>query len=81
MAACHWFRAAVGDLPLDGSGSSDSAGKGSSSDFEWNGYVPFEQMPSMFNPAGGVVATANQNPFPPDFPFPLAGRFEDKYPG
>ena len=62
-------RAAVGDLPLDGA----------SGDSEWNGYVPFEQMPSTYNPPAGVVATANQNPFPPNFPFPLAGRFEDKY--
>lgn len=57
------------DLPLDG-----SSGK-----FEWSGYIPFEQMPAIYNPASGVVATANQNPFPPDFPYRIDGDFADRY--
>jgi len=26
---------------------------------EWNGYIPFEHMPSALNPPGGILATAN----------------------
>jgi len=44
-----------GDVPLDGA----------SGNFEWSGYIPFEQLPSIYNPSDNVVATANQNPFPP----------------
>jgi penicillin amidase len=58
-----------GDLPLDGS----------SGDFEWNGYIPFEQLPSIYNPAGGIVATANQNPFPPGYPYRIDGSYADPY--
>jgi penicillin G amidase len=58
-----------GDTPLDG-----ASGK-----FEWDGYIPFEQMPSVYNPASGIVATANQNPFPPDFAYRINGSFADKY--
>ncbi len=58
-----------GDLPLDG-----SSGK-----FEWDGYIPFEQMPSLYNPASGIVATANQDPFSPDFPYRVNGDFADRY--
>ncbi len=58
-----------GDVPLDG-----QSGK-----FEWNGYIPFEKMPSVFNPSSGMVATANQDTFPPDFPYRIAGSFADKY--
>ena len=58
-----------GDVPLDG-----SSGK-----FEWDGYVPFEQMPSIYNPPSGIMATANQNPFPPDFPYTMEGSFADPY--
>ena len=54
-----------GELPLDGS----------SSKFEWQGYVPFDQLPSYFDPPVGVIASANQNPFPLDFPFQVDGRF------
>jgi penicillin G amidase len=58
-----------GDVPLDG-----ASGK-----FEWDGYIPFEQMPSAYNPASGIVATANQNPFPPGFPYAIGGSFADRY--
>jgi len=59
----------AGDVPLDGA----------SGQFEWDGYIPFEQLPSVFNPASGIVATANQNPFPKDFPDSIGGSFADEY--
>ncbi len=58
-----------GDVPLDGS----------SGNFEWDGYIPFEQLPTFYNPRSGIVATANQNPFPPDFPYIVGGNFHDRY--
>ncbi len=58
-----------GDIPLDGA----------SGDFEWAGYIPFEQMPSIYNPPSGIIATANQNPFPKDYPYRITGGFADKY--
>ncbi len=58
-----------GDAPLDGT----------SGNFEWDGYIPFEQMPSIYNPASGIVATANQNPFPAGYAYGVGGNFADKY--
>lgn len=58
-----------GDAPLDGA----------SGNFEWDGYIPFDRLPSFYNPASGIVATANQNPFPPDFAYRIDGNFADKY--
>ena len=29
---------------------------------EWDGFIPFEQLPAYFNPPGGIIVTANQNP-------------------
>jgi penicillin amidase len=55
----------TGDVPLDGS----------SGDFEWDGYIPFDQLPTAYNPPSGIVATANQNPFPADYPYPVNGNF------
>ena len=55
----------AGDLPVDGT----------SGDFEWDGFIPFDQLPSAFNPPDGIVASANQNPFPPDYPYPVNGDF------
>ena len=58
-----------GGLPLDGS----------SGNFEWDGFIPFDQLPSIYNPPIGVLASANQDPFPPGFPYRVSGRFEDRY--
>ncbi|HKE21890.1 MAG TPA: penicillin acylase family protein [Bryobacteraceae bacterium] len=55
----------AGDVPVDGS----------SGDFEWQGIIPFDQLPSVFNPPSGLIATANQNPFPANYPYPVNGTF------
>lgn len=45
----------------------------------WDGFVPFEALPSAFNPPSGIIVSANQNPFPGDSPFPVNGRFAPPY--
>jgi penicillin amidase len=59
----------LGDVPVDGS----------SGEFDWQGFIPFEQLPSAFNPPSGIIVTANQNPFPPDYPYPVNGNFAPPY--
>lgn len=59
----------AGNIPLDGA----------SGQFEWDGYIPFDQMPSVYNPPTGIIATANQNPFPKDYTYPVSGNFADSY--
>ena len=54
-----------GDLPADGA----------SGECEWQGMIPFDELPHFFNPAPGAVVTANQNPFPADYPYPVNGHF------
>ncbi len=58
-------RGYAGDVPVDGS----------SGDFEWDGFIPFDQLPAVFNPPSGIIATANQNPFPADYAYPVNGNF------
>jgi penicillin amidase len=41
----------------------------------WQGYVPFEAMPSEFNPPRGYVASANNRVVPDDYPYPLHGAW------
>jgi len=59
----------TGDVPLDGASGTQ----------EWTGYVAFAQLPSIVNPPPGIIATANQNPFPADVTFGLSGSFADRY--
>ena len=70
---------AAGRLPVrkkfDGSRPVD----GSSGDFEWEGFIPFEKLPSVFNPPSGMIVSANDNPFPEDFPYSVNGDFAAPY--
>ena len=38
-------------------------------EFEWNGYIPFDQLPRKRNPIEGYIATANNRIVGKDFPF------------
>ena len=53
-----------GDVPVDGRGQQ-----------EWDGYIPFTELPSSFDPPGGRLVTANQNPFPANYAYAVGGRF------
>ncbi|MCY1704173.1 penicillin acylase family protein [Deinococcus sp. SL84] len=37
----------------------------------WTGWVPFGQLPQTFNPADGLVVTANNRSVPQEYPWPL----------
>jgi len=41
---------------------------GDSSEYEWNGYIPFDEMPQVLDPPGGIIATANSRVAGPDYP-------------
>lgn len=62
-------RGFAGDVPIDGS----------QGQYEWDGFIPFEQLPSFFNPSSGILISANQNPFPVSTPWTVNGRFSPHY--
>lgn len=49
-----------GLLPVPGTG-----------DYEWQGFLPMSELPRVFNPPQGYVATANHNILPPGYPHVL----------
>ena len=58
-----------GDIPADG-----AAGEA-----EWEGTIPFDDLPNEYNPASGIVISSNQNPFPEKFAYRIAGHFSPPY--
>ena len=42
---------------------------GSDGEYEWQGYVPFEELPSLYNPPTGYVAAVNNKPTTDDYPY------------
>ena len=70
---------ATGRLPIRKNYNGDLPADGSSGDFEWDGFIPFDQLPASYNPARGWIATANQNPFPENYPYRVNGEFGAPY--
>jgi penicillin G amidase len=66
---------ATGMLPIRKNFDGDVPVDGSSGDYEWDGFIPFDQLPSFYNPARGWIVTANQNPFPENYPYRVSGEF------
>ncbi len=39
--------------------------------FEWTGTIPYDELPAVTDPAGGVLATANSRITPDDYAYPV----------
>jgi penicillin amidase len=48
-------------------------------EYEWQGFVPFDALPSVRNPESGFVATANNKVVSDDFPYHLAYEWSAPY--
>ena len=46
---------------------------------EWAGVIPYDQLPQILNPIGGVLATANARITPDAYPFPITPDWADPY--
>ncbi len=46
---------------------------------EWQGYIPFESMPSAVDPPSGLLATANSRVTTDSSPYPLSLEWADPY--
>jgi penicillin amidase len=40
-------------------------------DYEWQGFIPYDELPSVLNPPAGFLATANNKVVPDDYPYHL----------
>jgi penicillin G amidase len=58
------LRSWSGLLPVPGDGR-----------FEWRGFLPPAELPQAWNPASGLIVTANDNILPPGYPHALSYEF------
>ena len=73
---------AVGRVPMRPAGLQGSTiqeNAPADSKYEWQGYIPFEKMPSSFDPPSGFLATANSRVTSDSFPGPLTLEWADPY--
>jgi penicillin amidase len=48
-------------------------------EYEWQGFVPFEELPYVLNPSSGFVVTANNKVVPDDYPYLLTHDWSASY--
>jgi penicillin amidase len=58
-----------GNIPIRNSGDGRLPVPGWSDEYEWSGYIPFEELPFVLNPPSGYIATANNQVPPNDYPY------------
>jgi penicillin G amidase len=68
-----------GWMPIRPQGAGKTVLDGTSSNNLWKGYVPFEQMPFVKNPANGFAVSANQNTTDASYPYYYHSRNFDSY--
>jgi len=67
---------ATGKVPIRAAGDGSLPVSGGDNAHEWTGYVPFEKLPSIYNPASGIIATANGRITPDGYPYSISMEWE-----
>jgi len=66
-------------VPIRKKGRGQIPVPGDSDDYEWTGYIPFEQLPQALNPDSGLIVTANARVVGPGYKPYLTDRWEEPY--
>jgi penicillin amidase len=66
-------------IPMRKKGNGAVPVPGDTDDYEWTGYIPFDELPQVLNPPGGVIATANARVVGPGYPHYLTDRWASPY--
>ena len=61
-----------GHIPIRAQGQGLVPVPGWTGEYEWTGYIPFDELPSVFNPPTHFVVTANNEVVPDDYPYFIA---------
>lgn len=67
---------ATGKVPIRASGDGSLPQDGSNNAHEWTGYIPFDKLPSVFNPPSGIIATANSRISPDKYSYSISAEWE-----
>ena len=70
---------AVGAVPIRPAGLISVPVNAMDSRHEWQGYIPFDDLPNAFDPPSGFLATANSRVTTDKSPYPLTLEWVDPY--
>jgi len=67
---------APGRIPVRRAGDGRYPVPGWTGEYDWAGFVPFDELPNMLNPSQGYIVTANQPVTSDRYPFLLGADFD-----
>ena len=66
-------------VPIRASGDGLVPVPGWTGEYDWTGFIPFEDLPQTFNPPSGQIMTANHKIVGDDYPYFLTSEWADPY--
>ena len=70
-----WRAAAL--IPIRKDGGSLLPRPGWDPSYDWKGFIPFEEMPFIYNPDKGYIATANNKIVDDDYPYYISNQWAE----
>jgi penicillin amidase len=67
---------ATGKVPIRAAGDGSLPVSGADDSHEWTSYIPFDKLPSIYNPPSGIIATANGRITPDKYPNSISMEWE-----
>ncbi len=68
-----------GDIPIRKKGDGRFPVPGWTGEYDWTGYIPFDELPYVLNPQSGYIVTANNQANPRDYPHLITTDFNHGY--
>ena len=69
----------AGAIPIRGKGQALLPSPGWTGEYEWVGYIPFEELPQSFNPEQHFIATANNRVVDDTYPYYITNEWLNGY--
>ena len=66
----------TGKIPIRAAGDGSLPVSGADNAHEWTSYIPFEKLPSIYNPPSGIIGTANGRITPDNYPNSISMEWE-----
>jgi penicillin G amidase len=66
----------TGHVPIRTAGDGSLPVSGADDQHEWKGYIPFDKLPSIYDPPSGILATANSRISPDKYPYSISTEWD-----
>ena len=75
----HIGYCAPGRIPIRAAGDGSTPAEGWSGAMEWTGWIPFEELPHVYDPPEHFIVAANHRPAPASYPHLISLEFPEPF--